>query len=109
MKAHKDLKYIGTLEGVYYFREVDGSVVTGTESDMERLAAPTGREELANDRYEPGPCAAVIGKKRLSLIDADVEQAVRGIRGAAAAIDGTIFRDTELFDPEKTVNDIVGS
>ena len=64
MKVHKDLKYIGTVDGVYYFREIDGSVVTGTESDMERLAAPTGREELANGRYLPGPCAAVLGKKK---------------------------------------------
>jgi len=106
---HKDLKYIGTVDGVYYFREIDGSVVTGTESDIEQFAAIAGREELANDRYEPGPCAAVLGKKRLSLIDADVEQAARGIRGAAAAIDSTIFGDAEPFDPKKAVNDIVGS
>ena len=109
MKVHKDLKYIGTVDGVYYFREIDGSVVTGTESDMERLAAPAGREELANGRYLPGPCAAVLGKKKPSLIDADMEQAAMGIRGAAAAIDNTIFRDAEPFDTEKAVNDILGS
>jgi hypothetical protein len=47
----------------------------------------------------------MIGK----IIDADTEQAARGIRGAAAAIDSTIFRDVEPFDPKKAVNDIVGS
>ena len=61
----------------------------------------------------PGPCAAVIGgerrKQRLSLIDADVLQAASGIRGAATAIQGTIFRDVEPFDPKKAVTDILGS
>ena len=61
----------------------------------------------------PGPCAAVIGrerrKQRLPLIDADVLQATSGIQGAATAIQGTIFGDTEPFDPKKAVNDILGS
>lgn len=61
MKAHKDLKYIGTLEGVYYFREVDGSVVTGTESDMEKLFVITAREEI----------------RALSYIDADANRCAR--------------------------------
>ena len=67
-------------------------------------------EELIPSRgIIPGPCAAVLGKKKPSLIDPDMEQAALGIRGAAAAIDNTIFRDTEPFDTEKAVNDIVGS
>jgi hypothetical protein len=109
MKVHKDLKYIGVLEDVYYFREPDGSVVTGTASDMEQLAVMTGREEIAKDRHEPGPCAAVLGKKKPSLIDADMEQAAMGIRGAAAAIDSTIFADAEPFDPKQFVTDVIGS
>jgi hypothetical protein len=44
-----------------------------------------------------------------SIIDSDTEQAARGIRGAAAAIDGTIFGDAVPFDAKKAVNDIVGS
>ena len=44
-----------------------------------------------------------------SIIDSDADRAARGIRGAAAAIDSTIFRDAEPFDPKKAVNDIVGS
>jgi len=44
-----------------------------------------------------------------SLIDADVDRAARGIQGAAAAIQNTIFADTELFDPKKAVTDLVGS
>ena len=59
------------------------------------------------------PCAAVIGrerrKQRLPLIDADVLQATSGIQGAATAIQGTVFADTEPFDPKKAVTDIVGS
>ena len=43
------------------------------------------------------------------IIDAEIEQAAMGIRGAAAAISGTPFADVEPFDPEKFVNDIVGS
>jgi hypothetical protein len=48
-------------------------------------------------------------KQRLPLIDADVLQATSGIQGAATAIQGTIFGDTEPFDPKKAVNDILGS
>ena len=59
------------------------------------------------------PCAAVIGrdrrKQRLPLIGADVLQATSGIQGAATAIQGTVFADTEPFDPKKAVTDIVGS
>ena len=47
----------------------------------------------------------MIGK----IIDADTEQAARGIRSAAAAIQNTVFADAEPFDPKKAVNDIVGS
>ena len=146
MKVHKDLKYIGTVEGVYYFREADGSVVTGTESDMERLAIIAGKKELAAEKIKAAcaqgvcpDCGArlVFGSRdpcegdyyvcsagcgadhilfplnhqmpRLSLIDAQTAQAAMGIRGAAAAIRGTIFTDTEPFDAKKAVSDIVGS
>lgn len=44
-----------------------------------------------------------------SLIDAETAQAAMGIRGAAAAIAGTIFADVEPFDPRKAVTDLVGS
>jgi hypothetical protein len=44
-----------------------------------------------------------------TLIDAETAQAARGIRGAAAAIQGTIFADIEPFDPKKAVTDLVGS
>ncbi len=148
MKVHKDLKYIGTLEGVYYFREVDGSVVTGTESDMEKLAAIAGKEELAAEKIKAAcahgvcpdcgaklafgsrdpcegdyyVCSARCGADhilfplyhkvpgaRISLIDADIEQAARVQRGAAAAIDSTIFADAKPFDPEQFVTDVIGS
>jgi len=46
---------------------------------------------------------------RPSLIDAETAQAAMGIRGAAAAIAGTIFADVEPFDPRKAVTDLVGS
>ena len=49
------------------------------------------------------------GKPRPSLIDADIEQAAMGIRGAAAAIDSTIFKDAEPFDAGKFVSDVIGS
>jgi hypothetical protein len=44
-----------------------------------------------------------------SLIDADIEQAAKGIQGAAAAIQNTPFGDAEPFDPKKAVTDLVGS
>ena len=43
------------------------------------------------------------------IIDAQTAQAAMGIQGAAAAIQGTIFADTEPFDPKKAVTDLVGS
>jgi hypothetical protein len=43
------------------------------------------------------------------IIDAETQQAAMGIRGAAAAIQGTMFADREPFDPRKTVKDLVGS
>ena len=43
------------------------------------------------------------------IIDAETAQAAMGIQGAAAAIQGTIFADTEPFDPKKAVTDLVGS
>ena len=46
---------------------------------------------------------------RSSLIDAETAQAAMGIRGAAAAIAGTIFADTEAFDPHRFVGDVIGS
>jgi len=46
---------------------------------------------------------------RPSLIDAETAQAAMGIRGAAAAIAGTIFADTEAFDPHRFVGDVIGS
>ena len=44
-----------------------------------------------------------------SLIDADIEQAAKGIRGTAAAIQITVFAEDEPFDPKKAVTDLVGS
>ncbi len=49
------------------------------------------------------------GKEYAKIIDADTEQAARVQRGAAAAIDSTIFADVKPFDPKKAVSDIVGS
>ena len=46
---------------------------------------------------------------RPALIDADTAQAAMGIQGAARKIQGTIFADTEPFDPAKFVSDRVGS
>jgi hypothetical protein len=43
------------------------------------------------------------------IIDAETQQAAMGIRGAAAAIQDTMFADREPFDPRKTVRDLVGS
>jgi hypothetical protein len=44
-----------------------------------------------------------------ALIDAETEQAARGIRGAASAIESTRFKDAEPFDAKRAVSDIVGS
>ena len=44
-----------------------------------------------------------------SLIDADLLQAALGIRGAAAKIQDTVFADVEPFDPERFVEDVIGS
>ena len=50
------------------------------------------------------------GPRALSpLLDADLLQAARDIRRSAAAIASTPFADAKPFDPEKFVNDIVGS
>jgi len=46
---------------------------------------------------------------RPSLINAETAQAAMGIRGAAAAIAGTIFADTEPFDPHRFIGDVIGS
>jgi len=43
------------------------------------------------------------------IIDADLEQAAMGIRGATAAIDSTVFADAEPFDAGKFVSDVIGS
>jgi hypothetical protein len=40
------------------------------------------------------------------IIDAETKQAAMGIRGAAAAIQDTIFADREPFDPAKFAKDV---
>jgi L-lactate utilization protein LutC len=73
------------------------------------IARVIDAEEMQRRALLREPCAAVLGKKKPSLIDSDMEQAAMGIRGAAAAIQGTIFADSEPFDPRKAVTDLVGS
>lgn len=62
------------------------------------LESPLGTESFQYRKDAP-----------LTLIDADIDTAARGIRGASAAIDRTLFRDQEPFSPEKFVNDRVAS
>ena len=42
-----------------------------------------------------------------SLIDADIMQTAMGIRGNAARIQETVFKDVEPFDPEKFISDVI--
>ena len=41
------------------------------------------------------------------VIDAELMQASLGIRGSAARIQETVFKDVEPFDPERFIEDVI--
>jgi hypothetical protein len=76
------------------------------------------RDPCEGDYYWCGKCGAGpilyplhyrVKFSKPTLIDADTAAAAAGIRGRAAALDATLFRDREPFDAGKFVSHIVGS
>ena len=65
--------------------------------------------EAMDAGHTVGSCAHFRFGAITPILDSETLQAGTGIRGAAAAIQNTMFADREPFDPEHCVRDRVGS
>ena len=65
--------------------------------------------EAMDAGHTVGSCAHFRFGAITPILDSDTLQAGTGIRGAAAAIQDTMFADREPFDPKKFTRDRVGS
>ncbi len=87
----------------------NGETAKGTVSEFRKVnVCPT---PAATCDYHRGYlCRRARACSSAGLIDAETVQAAQGIRAAAAAaIQDTIFPDTQPFNPRKFIGDVIGS